>query len=662
MKKLLSTLIAFLFILTVLPVQSFAADLVYEPPTEAFLKNAVKKSKGSYLYLEMNKKGKWSVSDENGMYDQMLFDEMELLLSEEFYNETMKEYAKEEGIKSYAEYKEYMIASLKEMGYDYPPKASEPKIYVRLYCNEKNDFGYTRNEIFLKGAEYVLSVPKNNASLMKKIAASVKTGSGYYFEFDFEATGNDMLKVQGIFISAKDYISGADSKAVRIDEAISISGKKGIVLGDTFVPADTEKLCISSRTSSIVDMLWSDKLPEDCVIAAAVPGYGSTLTAKEDTVYDLAEIAKTLPNLKELYIFQGAVKDPKKITSFKKLETLYYYATEFKDGHMNDVTDKSFKKMKSLRKLGLFADYSSYDFLSEMTWLKDVYAEVSGGSSNKLSKIFGCKSITGLKLDDVKDISGIEKLTKLKDLDIDSNGIKDYTPLSKLKNLEKLSVRALNNAKGISSIAKLTKLKELSLMSMDKEDLSFVGKMTGLRKLSLSYVNSSFTKSIGDLTGLEQLNLNSIGANGGGYGWGGSYNMSFLPKLKSLKELLLMGNKIDISGISKLTGLKNISIMLCEFDDLSELKKCPALDSLVIYNNTSKFDAKWLSGSNVKELWISAEEGVNNIEKLSESKKLRKLSLDFTGIPESTVKKIKKALPKCKIEVYELRYNEAKVY
>lgn len=660
MKKLLCTLIAFLLILTVLPVQSFAADFTYEPPTKAFLKNAVKKSKNGELFLEMNKKGKWSVSNENGMFDQMLFAEAELLLSEEFYNE-VKEAADEMEIKSYAEYKEYMIASLKEMGYDYPPETNEPKIYVFFECNEKNDFGYTRDEIFLKGAEYVLSMPKNDASLMKKITSAMKTGNGYYFQFYFEVTGKDTLNIQGGFVSVKDYVSNS-GKAVSIDETISISGKNGIVLGDTFVPADTTKLCISSRTSSIVDMLWGDKLPEDCVIAAAVPQYGSTMTAKEDTVYDLAAIAKALPNLKELYIFQGAVKDPKKITSFKKLETLYYYAIEYKDGYMNGVKDRSFKKMKSLRRLGLFIDYSNYDFLSEMTWLKDVYVEASGGNSNKLKKIFDCKYITGLKLNDVKDINGIEKLTKLKDLDIDSNDIKDYTPLSKLKNLEKLRVRALTEAKGISSITKLTKLKDLSLMSMDKEDLSFIGKMTGLRKLSLSYVNSSFTKSIGDLTGLEQLFLNDIGANGGGYGWGGGYDMSFLPKLKGLKELMLMGNDIDISGISKLKELKEISIWLCKFDDLSELRKCPALDRLVIYNNSSKFDAKWLSGSNVKDLWISADDGVNNIEKLSESKKLRKLSLDFTGISESSVKKIKKALPKCRIEVYELSYSEAKVY
>lgn len=667
MKKILCTLFAVVMVVTMLPLQSLAAGFTYEPPTEAFLKSALKKSKSEVVYLEMNKKGKWSVADMDAMYALEWASTIEAMLSEDSYND-MKDILEENDIKSYDEYKEYMIDQIKEMGYDYPPKQSEAKLYFSIDFYGENDFGYSSEEIFLRGAEYVLSMPKNNPSLMKKITSSMQSGKGYYFGFYFEVAGRDLLNIRGGCVSVDDYIksltAGDYSKITEFDETISLSGKKGIVLGDTLVPADTKKLCISSRTSGIVDMLWGSDLPEDCVVAGAVPEYGSTISAKEETVYDLAEIAKALPNLKELYIFQGVLKDPKKITNFKKLETLYYYPVAGEGKSADSVKTTPFKNMKSLKKLGLFIDYSSYDFLSEMTWLKEAFVETSGKNTKKLKKIFSCNYITGMTINDPTDLSGIEKLTNLKELELGNGDVKDFTPVSKLKNLETLYIRAIHDANGISSITNLKKLKTLTLHSMDEEDMSFVGNITGLEDLSLCYVNSSFTKSIGKLTKLKSLTLMDIGANGGGYGWGGSYDASFLPKLTNLESLNFCGNDIDITGISKLKRLKSVSISLCRFRDLSELKKCPALTHLLVYNNQSSFDIQWLSGSKLEDLRISdgSDGGIKNMDKIAALKNLKTVMLDFTGISESAVKKIKKALPKCEIRVYELGYGDDKVY
>lgn len=440
------------------------------------------------------------------------------------------------------------------------------------------------------------------------------------------------------------------------------TSSEGIVLGDTFVPADTQKLCISSRTRNDVDWLIAGyAIPKDCVITASVSDDDGDLTSQGYAVYDLSEITKALPNLKELYILQGKLKNSKKITDFKKLDTLYYYPFTFDESDADDINTTPFAKMKSLKKLGLFIDYQSYDFLTKMTWLKDVYAEVYGCDSKKMNEIYSCKYITNLKLKDIRDLSGIEKLTNLKILYIDSDYyIADFTPVSKLKKLEELSLITRHNTKNISSITKLEKLKALSLMDMDDEDISFIGKMTGLRRLSLSNVNTSFIKNIDKLTKLKNLYLSHIGDNG--YGYGGSYDMSFLPKLKNLESLWLWENVIDIRNISRLKKLKTIYICVCKFDNLSELKKCRSLKKVSLYSNQSKFDAKWLSGSNVKDLYIQASNGVKNVVKFSKSKKLRRLTLDYTGISEKKVKKIKNALPKCRIAVYELGDKDEKVY
>lgn len=659
MKKVLSVIFALAIIFTMLPVQSFAANsgFTYEPPAESFLKGALKKSSGS-VNIEMNKKGKWSVSDMYALEAAEMSAYVSEMLSEKYYNE-IKDSAEEMGIKSYAEYKKYILEML---GDDYSAKKTEPALYFSIDCYEKNDFGYTREEMFLRGAGYVLSLPKNDSKLMKKISDALENGKSYYCECRIEAAGKDVLHVQGGFTDAASYAANNTKNMVMIDENISLSGKQGIVLGNAFIPADTKKLCISSRTNSTVNMLWGDVIPEDCVIAAA-PDEDDRYRNDGEVVYDLAEIAKSLPELRELHILQGVLKNTAKLDNFTKLEALSYYPITFEDDYIKAVKNKPFTKMKSLKKLRLYPDYSNYDFLAEMDWLEEVFVETSGGNSKKLQKIFSCPYITGLKLDDVKSLEGIEKLTNLKDLEIDSDDVSDFAPLGKLKNLESLYVMSRGTAKNIDAITSLKKLKSLTLHSMDDEDLSFVGKMTSLKELNFYYVNSSFTKSIGKLTGLKRLSLNAVDT-GGGYGTGRLYDTSFLSKLTNLESIHFFSNRIDITGISKLKKLKSVSIWLSEFSDLSELKNCKALEELVIYNNDSAFDANWISGSNIKDLRISdgSDGGIKNIEKLAALKKMNYLLLDFTGVSESTVKKIKKALPKCKIEVYELSYSESKIY
>lgn len=638
MKKILSVIFALAIILTMLPVQSFAANtgFAYEPPKENFLKSALKKS-SDYVNIEVNRKGKWSVSDKNALEEAKTAAYISEMLSEEYYNSSVKEYASELGIKSYAEYKEYV---LEMFGGEYPPKKTEPKLYFSIDCYAGNSFGYTREEIFLRGAEYVLSLPKNDEKLMKKITDTLNSGKSYYCECYIAVTGKDLLNINGGFIDAASYIAGNSEKAIMIDESISLSGKKGIVLGDTFIPADTKKLCISNRSSGIVRMLWGEVIPKDCVFAAASDD------CDEEIVYDIAEIAKALPNLKELHIFQGKLKNTAKFSNFTKLETLSYYPVTFDEGYIKAVKNKPFTNIKSLKKLRLYPDYSNYDFLSEMDWLEEVYVETSGEDSKKLGKIFSCTSITGLKLEDVENLAGIEKLTNLKELEIYSDNVSDFTPLSKLKNLESLHVTSRGTAKNIDSITSLKKLKTLSLSSMDDEDLSFIGNMTNLKELDLYYVNSSFKKSIGRLTGLKSLSLNEIDS---GY----SYDTSFLPKLTSLESIHLFGNRIDITGISKLKKLKSVSIWLCKFSDLSELKKCTALEELVIYNNQSSFDINWIAGTNIKSLWISdgSKGGVKNEDKIITMKRLKYLALDFTGISKETLEKIKKELPNCEVDI-----------
>ena len=160
------------------------------------------------------------------------------------------------------------------------------------------------------------------------------------------------------------------------------------------------------------------------------------------------------------------------------------------------MNDAPFTNMKNLKELRLYADYDSYEFLADMPNLEDVFINASKPSAEKLEQIFSCPYITGLELKGVTSLKGIEKLEKLTYIDIDSDDIDDFSPLGKLKNLEKAEIMSRGSVKGLESLTKLKKLKSLMLHSMDETDISFIGEMTSLEELRLYYVNSTFKKSI----------------------------------------------------------------------------------------------------------------------------------------------------------------------
>ena len=221
--------------------------------------------------------------------------------------------------------------------------------------------------------------------------------------------------------------------------------------------------------------------------------------------------------------------------------------------------------------------------------------------------------------------------------------------LSKLDALETLDVSGNTTNLSAAAKTKMNRLRSLSVDSND-DDLSFIGSLA-LDELSLSYVKSSFTDGMRNLAGLKTLRLMDINN-------GRTYDMSFIKDLKSLENLFVMGcNDVRLFGNK---SLKNVSIWLSEFTNMINLKGCENIESLQIYNNNASFNVNWIEGMDIKELSISdgSSCGIKNMQKLSTLKKLKKLTLDFTGISDETAKAIKKALPKCEIEVCELGHGD----
>lgn len=367
---------------------------------------------------------------------------------------------------------------------------------------------------------------------------------------------------------------------------------------------------------------------------------------------DFKVVAEKLPELQNLVVIRSDVKNLSALGDMKDLVWLGLHQC----GGSEDLSFlKNLTGLKKFRYTNIYGE-KECESIKPVAYLKNLTELQINVKQSAIDDITPLKGLSKLQKLDLRyvggeDVSVIKNFSNLKELELKLSEPTSMTFLVSLRKLEKLDISG--KTKNISIAAKLKKLKDLSIDSTN-ENLSFIGEMTGLEKLSLSYVNRSFAKTAGNLTGLKELTLIDVND-------GNRYDMSFLSELTSLENLFILGqNGLDITGISKLKKLKSISIWLCWFDDLSELKKCAALEELVIYNNNSPFDVKWISGTNIKDLRISGggNAGVENMEKLATLKNLEYLLMDFTGIPEETAKKIKKAVPKCKIEVCELKYGD----
>ena len=386
------------------------------------------------------------------------------------------------------------------------------------------------------------------------------------------------------------------------------------------------------------------------------PDFKKYYYVPEGTVIDFKVIAEKLPELQNLAVVYGEVKNLSALGDLKNLVWLGLY-------HNHGTKNLSFlKKLPQLKKFRYVYGDNTVESIKPVSYLKnltELYLYAPSSAVSDISPLKGLTKLKKLEIDSTiyENISVIGNMKNLMELDIQIAENTDVSFLGKLAKLESLRLRVNGKGvvKGLDSVKGLKKLKTLDLIgfynySGRQQDLSFIGDMTGLESLGISYCNKTFAKTVGNLKGLKELTLidvnNCI-----------PYDTSFINELTGLEKLDIMGQyDMDITGISKLKNLKTLTIMLCEFEDLSPLKKCSSLEELNVYNCNTDFDVQWITGTNIKKIFFSAGSSgiIENMDKLGSLKKLEKVNLDFTGISEDTIKKIKKALPDCKIEVCEL--------
>jgi internalin A len=255
-------------------------------------------------------------------------------------------------------------------------------------------------------------------------------------------------------------------------------------------------------------------------------------------------------------------------------------------------------ELKNIYRLKLPTGVKSLKDLRRLTNLE--YLESSQLDLKDISAIGGLTKLRVLYLQRnlLSDISALKKLTKLEILSLNGNQITSISTLASLKNLRELYLRE-NKIKSITALKKLTKLVILdvgqnSIKSMESikslkninrfvldhnqiSDITGIKALTNLKYLDLSNNKITSIAPLKYLTGLESLYLQRNAIS----------NISALASLKKLKVLSLNGNKItDIKSLEKLTSLEKLYLTENQIKNIKALKELGDLKELYLMGNS----------------------------------------------------------------------------
>ena len=186
---------------------------------------------------------------------------------------------------------------------------------------------------------------------------------------------------------------------------------------------------------------------------------------------------------------------------------------------------------------------------------------------------FHRRSYTGSRR--IVDISALSSLSGLISLELIRNHIVDLTPLESLIHLKELNLKE-NRIEDISALSSLYNLETLNLDHNYLIDVSALQALSKIKFLGLQYNRIHDVRVLSSLTELEFLYLRNNNIS----------DISALSGLKKLRRLNLYKNQIyDITPLSSLENLSGVSLSFNNISDASVLSSLPNLKNVDITNN-----------------------------------------------------------------------------
>lgn len=239
--------------------------------------------------------------------------------------------------------------------------------------------------------------------------------------------------------------------------------------------------------------------------------------------------------------------DPKLVAVVLFLFTVWFFIYRALFSKVNPVTKNVGNNKAQKKSNGQQSNESKYNNIFIDKKLNDCVVEELAKNKFKLN-YKSVKTIKTLDLTnkEIEDLSGIERLSNLEELNISFNKIVTIKHFKQLKKLRKLNI-SNNLIKSINPIKELLFIEELDISNNQIEDISV---LTNLSKLRIIIMNCNFIKSLTPVQFLTNIEILEAETNL-------IKTINPLQNLKKLKHLNVSKNGIkDISVISNLRKLK----------------------------------------------------------------------------------------------------------
>ncbi len=210
------------------------------------------------------------------------------------------------------------------------------------------------------------------------------------------------------------------------------------------------------------------------------------------------------------------------------------------------------------------------------------------------------ETLTILIADDagIRDLTGLEKATKLQRIELRRNAITDLTPLAGLIRLNNIKLRGNN----ITDVSPLANLKSLDWLGLEETNITDLSSLSGLVRLKGIGIENTLVTDLSPLAKLPSLegirawdtriSDFSVLASARRLKWlecSGNQdltNLNSFRQLKTLRRLEINNAGItNIEGLSDLTQLETLQLRNNQISDLSPLRDLKNLKVLYLHFN-----------------------------------------------------------------------------
>ena len=235
------------------------------------------------------------------------------------------------------------------------------------------------------------------------------------------------------------------------------------------------------------------------------------------------------------------------------------------------------------------------------------------------------ETLTHLIADDagIRDLTGLEKATRLQRIELRRNAITDLTPLAGLIRLNNIKLRGNN----ITDISPLANLKSLDWLGLEETHITDLSSLSGLVRLKGIGIEGTL---ITDLSPLAKLpSLEGITA------WRTRISdFSVLASARRLKWIQCSENReLTLDSLRQLKTLKRLEIVHAGITNIDALSELTHLETLKLWDNQISDLSPLRNLKHLKTLYLSYNL-ISDLSPLAELTQLKQLSLEHNIISD----------------------------